>query len=152
MNHLLEILNERNILFDFQADSKEDVIRKLMAHLVNIQEINPIHSEEIIKALLQREKSMSTGIGSGVAIPHCSVSLVDDLKSVVAISPQGIDFDSIDGKPVSIIILLIVPKSRFQEHIKTLAMIAKTLNQPDEREKIIHAKSLEEIRKILILS
>lgn len=150
MNHLLEIMNEKNVIFNFHAESKEDVIRKLVEHLVQIGELEESIKEEIIHLLMQREKSMSTGIGSGVAIPHCSTSLVENLKSVVAISPQGIEFDSIDGKLVQIFILLIVPKSKFQEHIKTLAMIAKTLNQPEERDKIIHSQSLDEIKRILV--
>lgn len=149
MNHLVDILNESNIIFDFQAESKEEVISKLVDHLVSIGELESAQRDDIVSALLHREQSMSTGIGSSVAIPHCSVPLVSELKSAMAISPQGIDFDSIDGKPVSIFILLIVPKSKFQEHIKTLAMIAKTLNQPEEREKIIQSTSLEEIQSIL---
>ena len=137
MNHLLEILNESNVIFDFQAETKESVIEQMVDHLVHTNELEISKRNEVVESLLQREKSMSTGIGSGVAIPHCSISVVENLKSVMAISPQGIAFDSIDSNPVHIFILLIVPKSKFQEHIKTLAMIAKTLNQPDEREKII---------------
>lgn len=149
MNQLVDILNESNILFDFRAESKEEIIQKMVDHLVQIGDIEQDKRDGIVDALLLREKSMSTGIGSGVAIPHCSVSLVDELKTAMAIAPEGLEFDSIDGKPSSIFILLIVPKARFQEHIKTLAMIAKTLNQQDEREKIIQAKSLEEIKNIL---
>ncbi|NCN08672.1 MAG: PTS sugar transporter subunit IIA [Leptospira sp.] len=151
MNHLLEILNESNVIFDFQAETKESVIEQMVDHLVHTNELEISKRNEVVESLLQREKSMSTGIGSGVAIPHCSISVVENLKSVMAISPQGIAFDSIDSNPVHIFILLIVPKSKFQEHIKTLAMIAKTLNQPDEREKIIKSKSLEEIKKVLVV-
>jgi mannitol/fructose-specific phosphotransferase system IIA component (Ntr-type) len=151
MNHLLEILNESNVIFDFQAETKESVIEQMVDHLVHTNELEISKRNEVVESLLQREKSMSTGIGSGVAIPHCSISVVENLKSVMAISPQGIAFDSIDSNPVHVFILLIVPKSKFQEHIKTLAMIAKTLNQPDEREKIIKSKSLEEIKKVLVV-
>jgi len=151
MNHILEILNESNVIFDFQAETKESVIEQMVDHLVHTNELEISKRNEVVESLLQREKSMSTGIGSGVAIPHCSISVVENLKSVMAISPQGIAFDSIDSNPVHIFILLIVPKSKFQEHIKTLAMIAKTLNQPDEREKIIKSKSLEEIKKVLVV-
>ena len=88
---------------------------------------------------------MSTGIGSGVAIPHCSVSLVDELKVVIGLSKEGIAFEAIDKMPVHIFILLIVPKNKFQEHIKTLALIAKTLNLKEERNKLIFAKCYEDI-------
>ncbi|WCL48746.1 PTS sugar transporter subunit IIA [Leptospira sp. GIMC2001] len=151
MNHLLDILNENNILFDFQATSKDEVIQKMVDHMVTIGQLESSKRSDVVDALLHREKSMSTGIGSGVAIPHCSVSIVEDLKSIMAISREGIEFESIDSKPVHIFILLVVPKAKFQEHIKTLAMIAKTLNQPEEREKIVSAKSLEEIKNILAI-
>jgi PTS system fructose-specific IIA component/PTS system nitrogen regulatory IIA component len=151
MNHLVDILNESNVLFDFQASTKEEVIQKMVDHLVSIGELEFEKKDDIVSALLHREKSMSTGIGSGVAIPHCSVPFVSELKSVMAISPEGIEFDSIDGKLVNILILLIVPKSKFQEHIKTLAMIAKTLNQAEEREKIVASKSVEEIKSVLVV-
>lgn len=149
MNHLVDILNDSNIIFDFEANSKEEVIQKMVDQLVQVGQLDIDKKDEIVTALLHREKSMSTGIGSGVAIPHCSVPIVDELKSAMAIAPQGLEFNSIDGKPVNIFILLIVPKSKFQEHIKTLAMIAKTLNQAEEREKIVNAKSYEEIKKLL---
>jgi PTS system fructose-specific IIA component len=88
---------------------------------------------------------MSTGIGSGVAIPHCSVGIVDELKVVIGLSKNGIMFDAIDKQPVHIFILLIVPKEKFQDHIKTLALIAKTLNLKDERDKFIQSNSHSEL-------
>ena len=88
---------------------------------------------------------MSTGIGSCVAIPHCSVSLVEELKVVIGLSKEGIAFDAIDKMPVHIFILLIVPKNKFQEHIKTLALIAKTLNLKEERNKMIYSNNYEDI-------
>jgi mannitol/fructose-specific phosphotransferase system IIA component (Ntr-type) len=151
MNHLLEILNDSNVIFNFQADTKDGAIEQMVDHLVNQGQLQIGKKSEILESLLLREKSMSTGIGSGVAIPHCSVNSVEHLKAVMAISPDGVNFDSIDSQPVHIFILLIVPKSKFQEHIKTLAIIAKTLNQSDEREKIIRATSLEEIKKVLVV-
>ena len=147
MNHLIELITPDNIFYDLKANSKEEVISQLVAHGVKIGSINEENKVEIETSLLNREKSMSTGIGSGVAIPHCSVSLVEELKVVIGISESGIEFDAIDKLPVYIFILLIVPKNKFQEHIKTLALIAKTLNLKEEREKLIHSKSYEEIKK-----
>ncbi len=147
MNHLIELITPENVFYDLKANSKEDVISQLVSHGIKIGIINEENKDEIEISLLSREKSMSTGIGSGVAIPHCSVSLVQELKVVIGISESGIEFDAIDKLPVYIFILLIVPKNKFQEHIKTLALIAKTLNLKEEREKLIHSKSYEEIKK-----
>lgn len=145
MNHLLELITPNNIIYDLKAKDKESVIASLVEHGVKIGSIANSASQEIITSLLNREKSMSTGIGSGVAIPHCSVSLVEDLKVVIGLSKEGIAFDAIDKMPVHIFILLIVPKNKFQEHIKTLATIAKTLNLKEERNKMICSNSYDDI-------
>jgi PTS system fructose-specific IIA component len=147
MNHLLELITAENIIYDLKAQSKEEVINKLVDHGIQIGMLKSEFKEEITNSLLNREKSMSTGIGSGVAIPHCSISLVDELKVVIGLSEDGIEFDSIDKLPVCIFILLVVPKNKFQEHIKTLALIAKTLNLKEEREKLIHSRNYDEIKK-----
>lgn len=145
MNHLLELITPNNIIYDLKATDKESVISILVEHGVQIGSISETASAEIIESLLNRERSMSTGIGSGVAIPHCSVSLVEDLKVVIGLSKEGIAFDAIDKMPVHIFILLIVPKNKFQEHIKTLALIAKTLNLKEERNKMIYSNNYEDI-------
>ncbi|TGL97017.1 PTS sugar transporter subunit IIA [Leptospira barantonii] len=147
MNQLLTLLHPETIIFNLESGTKEEVISKLLQKAVDTHQIDAENKEEILESLLAREKSMSTGIGSGVAIPHCSVNLVDELKCVMGLNPNGIDFDSIDHQPVHIFILLIVPKTKFQEHIKTLAQIAKALNVKEDREKLIRSGSFEEIQK-----
>ncbi|UPO15674.1 PTS sugar transporter subunit IIA [Leptospira borgpetersenii] len=147
MNQLLTLLRPETIIFNLESGTKEEVISRLLQKAVDTRQIDAENKEEILESLLAREKSMSTGIGSGVAIPHCSVNLVDELKCVMGLNPSGIDFDSIDHQPVHIFILLIVPKTKFQEHIKTLGQIAKALNVKEDREKLIRSGSFEEIQK-----
>jgi mannitol/fructose-specific phosphotransferase system IIA component (Ntr-type) len=145
MNHLLDLITPNNIIYDFQAETKEDVLRKLVIFGTNRNLLDEKNTEELIESLLNREKSMSTGIGSGVAIPHCSIGIVNELKVIIGLSKNGIEFDAIDKLPVHIFILLIVPKDKFQDHIKTLALIAKTLNLKEERDKFILSNSYEEL-------
>ncbi|MEI1278009.1 PTS sugar transporter subunit IIA [Leptospira venezuelensis] len=147
MNQLLALLKPETVIFEIEGSSKEEVINQLLQKAVDSTLIARDDRELVYESLMAREKSMSTGIGSGVAIPHCSVNLVDELKCVMGLSRKGIDFDAIDHLPVHIFILLIVPKSKFQEHIKTLAQIAKTLNVKEDREKLILSRNFEEIRK-----
>ncbi|GBF39138.1 PTS sugar transporter subunit IIA [Leptospira hartskeerlii] len=147
MNQLLALLKPETVIFEIEGSSKEEVINQLLQKAVDSTLIARDDRDLVYESLMAREKSMSTGIGSGVAIPHCSVNLVDELKCVMGLSRKGIDFDAIDHLPVHIFILLIVPKSKFQEHIKTLAQIAKTLNVKEDREKLILSKNFEEIRK-----
>jgi mannitol/fructose-specific phosphotransferase system IIA component (Ntr-type) len=145
MNHLLDLITPNNIIYDFHAETKEEVLRKLVIFGTSIKLLDEKNTEELIESLLNREKSMSTGIGSGVAIPHCSIGIVNELKVIIGLSKNGIEFDAIDKLPVHIFILLIVPKDKFQDHIKTLALIAKTLNLKEERDKFILSNSYEEL-------
>lgn len=143
--NFLDLIAPNNILFELKADSKEEVIHNLVMFGVKNMIFEDEMADEIILSLIAREDNMSTGIGSGVAIPHCSISLVNELKVVIGLSREGIDFASIDHLPVNIFIVLIVPKQDFQKHIKTLALIAKTLNQKEDRDKLLLCNSYEEI-------
>jgi mannitol/fructose-specific phosphotransferase system IIA component (Ntr-type) len=91
---------------------------------------------------------MSTGIGFGIAIPHCSSDRIDDVVAAFGRSTAGIEFDALDNAPVKFVVLFIVPKNQFQTHLRTLASIAKFLNDRGTREKLAGAKSTEEILSI----
>ena len=148
MEQLIEFLSPDNIIYEVKSSGKTEVIEEMLAKAVDSRQIREEDFEEILAALLKREKSMSTGIGSGVAIPHCSVSFVDEVKCVMGLSRGGIDFEAIDHMPVNIFILLIVPKSKFQEHIRTLAVIAKTLNSSDDRSKLMNCNNFEDVQEV----
>ena len=90
---------------------------------------------------------MSTGIGKSVAIPHCTSIKVDDIIIILALCENGIDFDAIDGLPVKIAILLLVPKNKLTQHIKTLANIAKIMNNDEIRQELLTLKTPDAILK-----
>lgn len=91
---------------------------------------------------------MSTGIGFGIAIPHCSSDRINDVVAAFGRSTSGIEFDALDNAPVKFVVLFIVPKNQFQTHLRTLASIAKFLNDRGTREKLGNAKSTGEILSI----
>ena len=91
---------------------------------------------------------MSTGIGFGIAIPHCSSDRLDEVVAAFGRSSNGIEFDALDNAPVKFVVLFIVPKNQFQTHLRTLASIAKFLNDRSVRESLGTAKSAEEILSI----
>jgi PTS system fructose-specific IIA component len=146
---LLENLKKNNILVKSGAKNRWEIIEEMVDVAVRNKEISSEDSENIKNALIEREKSMSTGIGNGVAIPHCSTSKVSNIITVMALIPKGINFDSIDNEPVKIVILLIVPKDKLTQHIKTLANIAKMMSDASLREKILTLKSADSIIKTL---
>lgn len=146
---LLENLKKNNILVKPNAKNRWEIIEEMIDLAVKNKDISADDSENIKTALIEREKSMSTGIGNGVAIPHCSSSKVSNIITVMALTTKGLNFDAIDNEPVKIVILLIVPKDKLTQHIKTLANIAKMMGDPSLREKILEQKTSDSILKTL---
>jgi mannitol/fructose-specific phosphotransferase system IIA component (Ntr-type) len=102
----------------------------------------------VLSALRAREETMSTGIGFGIAIPHASSDRVTEVVAAFGRSSTGIEFESLDNAPVRFIVLFIVPKDQFQTHLRTLAAIAKFLNDRTVRERLGDAAGTAEILDI----
>jgi fructose-specific phosphotransferase system IIA component len=142
-------LKKNNILLKQRASNRWELISEMVDLAVKNRDIEPSDCEEIHHNLIEREKSMSTGIGNGVAIPHCTTSVVTECMMILAIVQEGMDFDSIDGQPVKIVIVLLVPKNKLSQHIKTLAGIAKLMSVIDIRKKLVSAKNQDTVIKII---
>ncbi|MGB4269065.1 MAG: PTS sugar transporter subunit IIA [Spirochaetota bacterium] len=146
---LTDYLNKKTILINPSVKDRWELIESMLDVAIKNKAIKSEYREAIKKTLFEREKSMSTGIGKGVAIPHCSCPYVDDVVMIMALSKKGINFDSIDNTPVHIAILLIVPKDKISQHIKTLANIAKLMSDDTLREALSNARDAQDIIKIL---
>ncbi|WP_437730956.1 PTS sugar transporter subunit IIA [Sorangium sp. So ce1335] len=119
--------------------SKADALRRLAALLATGQQ--GIKSEDIERVLAERERLQSTGVGSGVAIPHGAMEGVERLIGAVLLCPKPIDFDAIDGAPVSILVAVIGPKRATGEHLKTLARISRLLRDEAFRKRLLGAST-----------
>lgn len=117
-----KLFREDRILLDLKAKDKEGVLREMIA-ILNL----PKDKEELLfSSLMQREKLGSTGIGKGIAIPHCRSVAVDNITLIVGISKEGVDFDSLDGKPVHIIFMLVAtPMDPSMQYLTALGNIAR---------------------------
>lgn len=146
---LLENLKKNNILVKPNAKNRWEIIEEMVDLAVKNKEISHDDAETVKNALIEREKSMSTGIGNGVAIPHCSSSKVHNIITVMALTSKGLNFDAIDNEPVKIVILLIVPKDKLTQHIKTLANIAKMMSDASLRKNLLELKTSDSILKTL---
>ena len=144
-----ESIKKNNILLKSKSTNRWELIEELIDLAVKNKEIEESDCDEIKKNLTSRERSMSTGIGNGVAIPHCTTAKIKDIVFLMSIIPNGMDFDSIDNQLVKIIILLLVPKNKLSQHIKTLANIAKLMSNENLRKKITTLKTPESIIKAL---
>jgi PTS system nitrogen regulatory IIA component len=105
--------------------------------------------DSLIKALKEREEIMSTGIGFGIAIPHAKISSIQEMAFAVGISRPGIDFDSMDGEPVHLMILVAAGEKQHKEYLRLLSNIMSIIKKEDVKEKIINAPSSEEVLNIL---
>ncbi len=105
---------------------------------------------EIFDSLMARERLGSTGIGAGIAIPHCRVPLCSDIVGMLITLKEPIDFDSIDGSPVDIIFVLIVPEQKTNEHIETLAGLARLFSDEDFCYTLRNTQDSEDLYNIAI--
>ena len=145
---LADILSAEQIIPEMRATERWPAIVELIDLLVSQNKIKPPDRDSILASLKQREETMSTGIGFGIAIPHCSSDRLEEVVAAFGRSSKGIEFDALDNAPVKFVVLFIVPKNLFQTHLRTLASIAKFLNDRSVRESLANAKSADEILAI----
>ena len=119
---------------DLRAEDRWEAIDELINHLVAIHKIKTEHRDAIAATVRKRESSMTTGIGFGIGIPHAATDLIAEVVGVVGRSRNGLQFDALDGQPVNLVILFLVPQGEFQKHLHTLANIAKLLHRDDFRD------------------
>src|SRR5436309_4961752 len=145
---LANLLSAEQIVPDIKATERWPAIVELIDLLVRLGKIKPADRDSILASLKQREETMSTGIGFGIAIPHCSSDRLDEVVAAFGRSSGGIEFDALDNAPVKFVVLFIVPKNQFQTHLRTLASIAKFLNDRSVRDSLASAQSTEEVLAI----
>jgi mannitol/fructose-specific phosphotransferase system IIA component (Ntr-type) len=130
------LLGPQPNVIELHAENRWEAIDELVAYLAATHKIKAEHKNAIAASVRKRESSMTTGIGFGFGLPHCSTDLVSEVVAVVGRSKKGIRFDSLDLEPVNLVILFLMPEGLFQTHVNTLANIAKLLHQDDFRERV----------------
>lgn len=142
-----DFLEEKAIETDLKSTEKEGVLKELVALLAGAGAIKD--EEEIIRILLERETLGSTGIGNGVAMPHGKSGNIKKLTAALGICRNGIDFNSLDGKKVYIVFLLVAPEEAPRLHLKALARISRLLRDKFFRDRIKSAPNKEMIIDII---
>ena len=141
--NLLDILSLESTIVDLKGESKEDIIAELVNSLPSGDAITD--RDQVLQAVLDREKIMSTGIGDGIAIPHGKSAAVTELVAAMGTQRRGVDFDALDGEPAFVFFLLVSPANVSGPHIKALARISRLLKNDEFKKKLIEADSAEEI-------
>lgn len=144
---IINFLREEAVSAHLKSKEKRGVLEELTDLLVKAGEIE--NREEMIDALLDREKLGSTGIGEGVAIPHAKSDVVREAVAAFGRSPQGIKFDSLDGEPAYLFFLLVAPTDSTGPHLKALARISRILKDRPFREALKKAETEEEILQLI---
>ena len=146
--NLKKPLTVETIRLDLKGATKEAVLAEMVDLLVASGHIRD--RDAVLKAVLEREKRMSTGMQNGIAIPHGKTDSVDCLVAALGIRRGGVDFGALDGQPSTIFVMTVSPDSRTGPHIQFLAEISRPLNDASVRAKLLAATSREEVLRLLI--
>jgi len=122
-----------------------------ISELIDLLETSGLLGDKaaVSEAVFAREQTRSTGIGSGIAIPHGKCNAVKELVMAIGIAHDPIDFDSIDGNPVSIVILLVSPSTQTGRHIQALATISRLMLDEEFKQALEQASHPAEAYKLL---
>lgn len=140
---LMEILSPETITIPLHAKEKKEIIEQLVKTLDKAGKIND--GDKVLKAVLDREAVMSTGIGDGVAIPHAKSDAAPTIVAALGITAEPVDFEAMDRKPVRIVWLLVGPSGMTGPHLKALSRISRLMHKPAFRDQLIAAQSPSQV-------
>ena len=145
MSQLLRLLPVENILLDIEATSKKRVFER--AGLLFENNLG-IARSTVYESLFAREKLGSTGLGHGVAVPHGRIKNIKEAKGAFLRLAAPVPFESPDGKPVSLLFVLLVPEHATELHLQILSELAELFSQRASRDALQQAKSVNDIRQV----
>lgn len=145
---LEKILTPARCHCKMEGVSKKRVLTRISEYIA--KEIGSDEPQNIFNALMAREQLGSTGVGNGIAIPHCRAPMCNEIIGTLVTLSKPIDFDAIDRKPVDLLFVLIVPEEQHDEHVKTLAGIAELFNEEDFCYTLRHTNDSDDLYNIAI--
>ncbi|WP_460131449.1 PTS IIA-like nitrogen regulatory protein PtsN [Pseudomonas sp. S1_E04] len=148
MIRLETILTPGRSLVNVPGGSKKKALEEI-AKLIH-REVPDLEMQDVFEALVAREKLGSTGFGNGIAIPHCRLKGCDTPVSALLHLEASIDFDAIDGAPVDLLFVLLVPEAATDAHLELLRQIASMLDREDVRDKLRSANSNEALYQVVL--
>ena len=140
---LVDLISSEVVKVPLTADNKPAVIRELVQILKDSGKIDDF--DHVLEAIHKREEKGSTGLERGIAVPHAKTDAVKSLTVAIGISPEGIEFGSLDGKPSQLFFLMLAPPNQSGPHIEALAEIAKLSRSAAFIRTLINARSSQEV-------
>jgi len=147
MNKIRDMLQREFIIQDLKATGKKDVLEELVH--VFAEQNGGMDSETMVRVLLEREKLGSTGIGDGIAIPHGKLAGIEEILVGFGRSRAGVDFNSLDGRPVHLFFIIMAPDTSSAKYLKVLAKISRMLKDPKMRKDLLEAASVDDLCRII---
>jgi mannitol/fructose-specific phosphotransferase system IIA component (Ntr-type) len=144
-----DLISEKNLLPDLVAKDRNSAYQTMVHFVVNKGFMNNELSSSSLEGLLAREAKMTTAMGGGFALPHATIPKLPKPCFLLARCPQGVDCEAVDGKPVTLFFLILTPPDHSQEHLQTLATVAKFFNRRGIKSKLLQASGGPEILSIL---
>lgn len=144
---LNELLRRECVAVDLAAADKREALDRIASLAKRSALLEAVSAEEIRDGLEQREAVGTTGFGKGIAIPHCRLDSAADFIVGVAAAPSGVDFDSIDGEPVRLIVFIVGPARESTEHIRVLSALSRVVSQADAVAEMLAAPTPEALRE-----
>ncbi len=140
---IMDILVRDAVILNLGVRNKRDVLMEMSAALAKVEP--QIEADRLLEVLLEREALQSTGIGEGVAIPHGKMVGLDRLVASFARSPEGVEFESIDGQPTHHLFLLVVPEHSGGQYLKALARISRFFRDAAFRQQLTDGESVQDV-------
>jgi PTS system nitrogen regulatory IIA component len=135
---LTEILAPERVIHRLEARDKNAALREI-ARAFALSDPR-LDEGEVLRVLQEREALASTGVGSGVAIPHGRLAALEGLTAVLAICPAGVPFDAIDGEPATIFVAVLAPLRHSADHLKALARVSRMMRDEAARGRLLAAE------------
>jgi mannitol/fructose-specific phosphotransferase system IIA component (Ntr-type) len=150
---LSDLLTPNRIRVPLQAQSKEGVLRELVAFALGgngaTAGVGVGVADEVLQAILERERQFPTGIGYGVAVPHGKTPALANLVVVAGTTPAPVPYETVDGEPVRLFFLLAGPESQAGAHVKALSRISRLVRREPVRARLLGARTPEEFYRSL---
>jgi PTS system nitrogen regulatory IIA component len=146
---IMNILDPKCVVLPLKGKEKKEIIKELIDVLVQNRKIKEKDKEEVFKSVMEREKLGSTGVGLGIAIPHGRTAAVDKLIGALGISPEGVEFETLDGEPVHFVFLILSPLEATSDYLRAISRVARMFKDKFLREALKNVSSVEEVIKII---
>lgn len=140
---LCDVLSPNCIKVDLESEDKDELLEEMLE--IIIAENRDIDRDDALTAIVERENKMSTGILPGIAVPHAKCSSTKKIVAALGISKKGIEFNSIDGKPVHLVLMILSSLNSAEQHLRVLEDSARILSRKFFLDEILQLKSVEEV-------